>query len=53
MKHLCIILLASTALFAEQGVLTFDKISKYDRAAEPVAFGIPFPAGGLREAAQL
>jgi hypothetical protein len=53
MKHLCIILLASTALFAEQGVLTFDKISKYDRAAEPVAFGIPFPAGVLREAAQL
>ncbi|MFN0165421.1 MAG: hypothetical protein ACKV22_03235 [Bryobacteraceae bacterium] len=41
-----------TAAAAEEGVLTFEKISKYDRIAEPVAFGIPFPKGLLRDASQ-
>jgi hypothetical protein len=53
MKRLYLILLVSAAASAQQGVLTFDKISKYDRSAEPVSFGIPFPAGVLRDAAHL
>ena len=27
--------------------LLFEKISHYDRAQEPVTFGIPFPRGAL------
>ncbi|MEN6603715.1 MAG: hypothetical protein ABFD86_14990 [Bryobacteraceae bacterium] len=53
MKRLCLLLLISSAALAQEGVLTFDKISKYDRAAEPASFGIPFSQGVLRDAALL
>ncbi len=53
MKRLCLLVAASVGAFAQQGMLNFAKISKYDRAAEPVAFGMPFPAGVLRDAAAL
>jgi hypothetical protein len=33
--------------------LTFEKISRYDRRAEPVSFSIPFAAGKLTDAAHL
>ena len=38
---------------AEDGVWTFDKISKYDRRAEPVAIGMPFPRGVFQESKRL
>lgn len=38
---------------AEQGIWVFDKISKYDRAAEPVAIGMPFPRGVLHKSQRL
>jgi len=47
-----IALLLSGAAFAQQGTLTFDKISKYDRQDEPAAFGMPFPQGVLRDPAR-
>jgi hypothetical protein len=43
---------AAVLAAAEGGEWTFDKISRYDRAAEPVSLGMPFPRGVLREAAQ-
>lgn len=38
---------------AEDGIWHFEKISKYDRAAEPVAIGMPFPKGVFRESQRL
>ena len=52
MRFAPLFLFALSAL-AQQGPLTFDKISKYDRPAEPVSFGMPFPAGVLRAESQL
>ena len=49
---LALALSAGTVLAAESGEWSFEKISKYDRAAEPVAIGMPFPRGVLRNAAQ-
>ncbi len=43
------ILFSLASAFAQQGTLRFDKISKYDRGAEPVSFGMPFPSGVLRD----
>jgi len=44
-----ILLIAALPLGAVDAVLTFDKISKFDRPAEPVSFGMPFPKGVLRD----
>ncbi|MCC6858766.1 MAG: hypothetical protein IT158_09400 [Bryobacterales bacterium] len=35
---------------APEGVWTFEKIARFDRAAEPVTAGMPFPRGLLRRA---
>ncbi len=42
-----LLLAAGHATAAESGRWTFEKISKYDRPSEPVAFGMPFPKGVL------
>lgn len=43
-----LLLFTSSAALAGEGSWTFEKISKYDRPAEPVAIGMPFPQGVFR-----
>jgi hypothetical protein len=53
MRGMVCTLSAAALLAAEGGNWNPEKISKYDGAAEPVASGVPFPGGVLRDAALL
>lgn len=50
LRFLCCFCIFLAAATAGEGFLTFEKISRFDRTAEPVAFGMPFPPGLLRDA---
>jgi len=49
---LCVLATGARSVAGDRGTWTFEKISKYDRQAEPVAVGMPFPRGVLPEASR-